>query len=331
MRFPEGTPQYDLRKTADKYGAAMLFEIFNYLGLAIVINVAVMLILGLFTGSTAIDTSTDIGYAEYMLLNAVVSYVPLFVVFCLIFKNELQETKYMYPYPKVRGETVILFFAGGCLGRVGALFTAYVSDLMNTLFNVPVPEAAFSDSISKNAIQFITFETFSVIVAPVCEELIYRHLLLRPMRKHGDMAAAVISSLIFALGHFNFDQFLYTFLFGFSLAVVAIRRDSVVPSIIIHMINNLLAGLGTYLPETFGNDVVDSIFDSLSFMAELFGLLLLFGGTAAVVIAAVLRLFSFREPDFIPNKEQLRIMLTSPLVIAGTASMLLLAFILLYV
>ncbi len=331
MRYPEGSPQASLRSTADKYGAVMLFNIFNYIFLAFLLHFAFVALLALFTGSGTIDTSTDIGYAESMFLNSLVSYLPLFIVFGLLFKRDLSETNSMYPYPKETGELVILFFAGGCLGRIGALFTAYVSDFMNDLFNVPVPEAAFSDSISQDTVQFITFEIFSVVVAPICEELIYRHLLLRPLRRYGDMQAAVISSLIFGLGHFNFDQFLYTFLFGFSLAVAAIRRDSIIPSVIIHMVNNALAGFSSYLPETFGNAVVDSIFDSLAMLSNLSGLVILYGGAIAVILALKKHLFVFREPWFMTDKEQFGVIFTSPLVIAGIACSLILTFFLLYI
>lgn len=331
MNYSEGTPQYGLRKLSEKYGASIIFLTFSYICLGFVLNILFRYILLFLTGDSVIDTETDIGYAEYMFLNSFVSYTPLFVVFSLLFRRENRASRGFLPYPKIPGETVILFFAGGCIARAGALITSVISAATNALFDIPVPEAAFSDSISQNVPQFITFEVFGVVVAPVCEELIYRHLLLRPMRKFGDMQAAVITGLLFGLGHFNFDQFLYTFMFGFALAVVAIRRNSVIPAIIIHMINNLLAGLSSYLPETFGNDTVDSIFDSLSMISDLSGLLILYGGAVAVIIAVVTHLFTFREPEYMTDGEEFGIIFRTPTVIVGIIMALALAFLVLYI
>ena len=330
MKYPEGSPQYGLRKTADKYGAAILYEIASYLFIGVIIQIVMLQLLGLFTGSDAIDISTDLGYAEYLLINSIVSYLPLTVMFPLLFRQELRETKFFPTYEKVPCETLIMFFAGGCLARLGSVATSYVSAFFNTLFNIPMPEMAFSDAISQNTVQFATFEFFSVIAAPICEELIYRHLLLRPLRKFGDLPAALISALIFGISHFNFDQFLYTFLFGFSLAVVAIRRNSVVPAIVIHAVNNLLAGLSVYQPETFGNETVDSAFTALSLISDMFGYLILFGGAVMLVIAALLHLFRFRQPEYMTNKEELRIIFGSPVVFFGIVGSLAVMFLLLY-
>ena len=309
----------------------MLFEIVNYIIIASVIRIAILIVVNAFTGSTAIDTSTDIGYGATLLINSAVSYIVPSLVTYGIFRKELHETKRLVPYLREPGDMVLLFFAGGCLSRTGSIVTVYISNFMNVLFNVPEPEAAFSDMMSQNMTQFLTFEFFSVIVAPICEEVIYRHLLLRPMRKYGDLSAAIISSLVFAISHFNFDQFLYTFFFGFALATAAIRRNSVKPAIIFHIINNLLAGLSAYVPETFGNAAADSIFAGLSTLADIAGMLLLYGGAIAVILACFKHLFTFKQPYLIPDKQQLKVIFTTPLVLIAIAASLALTFYLLYI
>ena len=324
------TPQKSLRDISVKYGASMLFMIFSYVVLGIVLNIIFSIIIQLVTGKTGLDTSTDAGYAFYLFINSFVSYVPLFLMFGILFRRDIAETAYLTPYPKTGGELIILFLAGGCLARTGALITSFISTALNDLFDVPRPEMAFADSISQSTAQFIIFEIFGVIVAPICEELLYRHLLLRPMRKYGDMAAAVISSLMFGLGHFNFDQFLYTFLFGFTLAVVAIRRNSVVPAVILHMINNIMAGFSSYLPETFGNELADAIFAELAESMVLFGWIMLFGGAVAVVIAVIKHLFVFRQPDQMTDAGEFRVIFTTPVVLIGIAASLVLTFVMLY-
>ena len=331
MKYPEGTPENLLSRTAGKYGGSLLFEIFNFLCVGTAVNYIIILAVYIFTGNNGIDISTDFGYGFMMLMNDICSYAAPALLFFLIFRNDLKETRYIAPYPKVRGELILLYFAGGCLADWGGVTTNIVSQFLNNLFNVPEPEVAFSSTSPQNAAQYIIFAVFVVFTGPILEELIYRHLLLRPMRKFGDLTAAIISSLIFALSHFNFDQFLYTFLFGFSLSIVAIRRNSVVPTIIMHIINNAIATIVTYMPESLGNKQADAVFSVICTILNYSGFFVLFGGIAAVIAAALLHLFEFRKPDILPVSAQLKVLFTSPLVIAGIVCSLVLTFYLLYV
>ena len=331
MKYPEGTAEYEFRKTAQKYGASILFELFNYICVATGIGFVVAVISYVLTGSESIDYKTDLGYAAMMILNDIYSYAAPALVFFLMFRNELKETRFIPAYPKIPGELILLFFTGGSLARWGSVITNYIAEYLNAVFNIPEPQAAFSSSGPQNTIQFLIFSFFVVFTGPIFEELIYRHLLLKPLRKYGDVTAAVMSSLIFGLSHFNFDQFLYTFIFGFSLAVIAIRRGSVIPAMVVHIINNAIATLSVYSPETFGNAVVDGMFASLADILNFLGIIVLFGGLAAVVIAAVLHIFDLWQPIRIPTQTQLKILFTSPLVIIGIIGSLAMAFLLLYV
>ena len=331
MRYPEGTPEHELGRLAGRYGASMLFLMFNYLFVGTVVSILFALINQAVTGNLYTDISTDAGYAFALLRNAVSNYAAPILVFSVLFRDDLNEARSLVPYPKVPCETLLLFLAGGCVARLGGIATNVVSAFLDYLFGIPQPEAAFSDMMSMNVVQFVTFEFFSIIVAPVCEEFIYRHILLRPMRRFGDMQAAVITGLIFGLSHFNFDQFLYTFLFGFSLAVIAIRRNSIVPTIVIHAVNNLLAGLSVYLPETFGNDVVDSVFAALGTISTYFGLFLIIGGFIALIISIVLKLFSFSRPPYLTDSRRFAVIFSHPLILVSIAASLALTFYLLYV
>jgi membrane protease YdiL (CAAX protease family) len=86
------------------------------------------------------------------------------------------------------------------------------------------------------------------LVAPVCEELLFRGLLLRALRRRVSPAAAVaISALMFALAHPLLDPTLGTlavvpalFAMGAISGVLAIRRGNLSMSIFLHIGFNLL-------------------------------------------------------------------------------------------
>jgi membrane protease YdiL (CAAX protease family) len=80
-----------------------------------------------------------------------------------------------------------------------------------------------------------------VILAPLYEELFFRGCLLGAYRAVGDRFAILLSALLFAAAHEIFFNSLYTFLMGFLLAVLTIRYNSILPSFLFHMLNNLAA------------------------------------------------------------------------------------------
>lgn len=89
----------------------------------------------------------------------------------------------------------------------------------------------------------------TVIIAPACEEFIFRYLLLDRLLYMGDWAAVLVSSLFFGLFHTNLYQFLYAFAVGLVLGYVRIMTGRVGWSILLHMFINLFCGvLVGYLP-----------------------------------------------------------------------------------
>jgi membrane protease YdiL (CAAX protease family) len=80
------------------------------------------------------------------------------------------------------------------------------------------------------------------VLPPLCEEILFRGVLARALGRHLRLvAAAAISAVLFAAYHHSLVQGLPTLTLGFVLAVIAIRADSVAPTIIAHAINNAMA------------------------------------------------------------------------------------------
>lgn len=79
---------------------------------------------------------------------------------------------------------------------------------------------------------------FTVIVAPVGEELIFRKLLLDRVACYGDRAAILISGLAFGLFHGNFYQFFYAALLGMLFAYVYLRTGRLRYTIALHALIN---------------------------------------------------------------------------------------------
>ncbi len=78
-----------------------------------------------------------------------------------------------------------------------------------------------------------------VLITPFVEEIIFRGVMLKRLKKYGFAAAVLITSALFAIGHLDIVNMLVSFLPGVALAFVAYRTDSIAYTIPLHMMVNL--------------------------------------------------------------------------------------------
>lgn len=97
------------------------------------------------------------------------------------------------------------------------------------------------------------------ILAPIAEEVVFRGAILNwLMRSQPAWKAMVISSLLFAVVHGNPAQMPHAMLIGMLLAWLTVRTGSIVPAIIVHIVNNSLAFVCYALwPETYDMSIID--------------------------------------------------------------------------
>lgn len=78
------------------------------------------------------------------------------------------------------------------------------------------------------------------ITAPICEEIIFRGLMLnRLLSQFSERTAVIVTSAIFAACHGNLTWICYAFVMGWLLAFVSVKEDNIFYSIILHMAFNL--------------------------------------------------------------------------------------------
>ena len=94
-----------------------------------------------------------------------------------------------------------------------------------------------------NNVELILCFISIVILAPVLEEITFRKVLfIRLSRKLGFVISAVISSLIFGIGH-NSLGILGAIAFGIGCCILYRKYNNIAASITVHMVNNLIAGI----------------------------------------------------------------------------------------
>ena len=79
-------------------------------------------------------------------------------------------------------------------------------------------------------------------IAPaIFEEMLFRYLPIRALGTHSPRLAVIYSAVLFSLAHCNLVQIPYALFAGIMFAAIDIATGSVLPSMIIHLLNNVLS------------------------------------------------------------------------------------------
>ena len=132
----------------------------------------------------------------------------------------------------------------GYAALIAVLFNALVMlyvGLTNALLNTGYQEA--SSAVLGGG--FLVTSICAVLCAPVIEEIIFRGTAFRGAKKGMPaVLAAAAASLFFALAHgSNLIWISYTFVMGLIACYLVKKYDSILPSILFHVVFNLLGGV----------------------------------------------------------------------------------------
>jgi membrane protease YdiL (CAAX protease family) len=89
------------------------------------------------------------------------------------------------------------------------------------------------------------------LLPAVLEEAIFRYLPMRLLAPHSPRAAIIISAFFFSLAHADLFTIPYALVAGVLLMLIDLMTDSVVPSVVIHFINNALSVSMIFMEATF--------------------------------------------------------------------------------
>jgi hypothetical protein len=189
-----------------------------------------------------------------------------------------------YLKPSAKGAKVGVHYFPACfvMNIVMSLIVSIFVNFMNTA-GVTIPEADFSiNEPSKMAAltQFI----YTGIVAPLVEEIVYRGMILGALSKYGEFPAVFFSALCFGLMHGNIPQATAAFGTGLMYACIAVSCGSIMPSLIIHSMNNIVVSYPT-IGKAAGFPYTSTISSILQILAGLIGFYVLLTRASAFTTA----------------------------------------------
>lgn len=84
----------------------------------------------------------------------------------------------------------------------------------------------------------------TVLLIPVCEEIMFRGIIFDFFKKNYSLTTSIIlQSLIFGISHGNVLQGMYTFIGGILLSLICLYCDSIAGSILLHIVFNLFGSV----------------------------------------------------------------------------------------
>lgn len=137
---------------------------------------------------------------------------------------------------------VIVCIAIGALFGLSSLndyFVMFLEKFGYVADNVNLPPKSFWSVVF--SIIFIAF------IPAVVEEFLFRGLMLKGAESFGKIQAVLVTAAAFSLYHMSPAQTIYQFVIGVIYAIVALTSKSIIPTMILHFLNNFLIIIWHYL------------------------------------------------------------------------------------
>jgi membrane protease YdiL (CAAX protease family) len=112
------------------------------------------------------------------------------------------------------------------------------------------PPTAFNALINQNkfTISEIVYLLFTCIIIPISEEILFRYYYYNIVRnRYGVFVGVIISNLLFVGVHFNHPNPLFIVFQGILFTYIYEKSNSIWSSIIVHMFNNSVWSIVTYM------------------------------------------------------------------------------------
>lgn len=168
-------------------------------------------------------------YFSYLLYQIV--YVGIIVAFAAIYKSRPRD--FGYRKVKVRYLFIALALAFGLLFSLNWVNGWFVELL--SLLGYTAPESALPSTAGAG---FFGVLLVVAVLPALCEETIFRGIILDGVKDIGTVAACLLGGLLFSIFHQSPTQTIYQFICGAAFTLLAIRADSIWPAILIHFVNN---------------------------------------------------------------------------------------------
>ena len=246
-------------------------------------------------------------YTLYMLSMTAVSVISILGVSLICAKFSGGMKACIRKYEKKTG--LLDNFLLVVFGFSGCMTVNFILNLIATFLPIPVgseiPTAENTDIYTTMLMQL------AVAVAPaICEEIAFRGFVMGSLSDFGDGFAILISSMFFGMMHTGISGILFAFSVGLLLGFIRKISGSLIPSMIVHFLNNAYSVLMIVLLKILDIEMLGIISGTF-----VFTMLLLFVVMLIIFCNKKSGLLSFSAGECILTKaEKAKIIFTNPVL-----------------
>ncbi len=221
------------------------------------------------------------------------------VVYMEIKKIDIKSTLRLYP---LHWKQIVLTVLITLFMYPSAVFgNLIVMNILSRFGEISIPQIP----AATNLYEYLRLVLIVSLAAGICEEVLFRGVILRGYQQLGNVRAVLITSVLFGIFHYNIYNLLGPIVLGIVFGSLAVVTKSLWAAIIGHVFNNLLAiSIGyfffimeDYIPnedtEIAETAMQESLFASLIF----FGVLAVIGLVIASFLWRKLKMLSASLPE----------------------------------
>lgn len=185
----------------------------------------------------------DVELARNINIVLAVTMIPMYVFgypFAYLVMDGAGERRIIRKRTMKTSHFFIAFLMGYTLLMAGNIIGLAVTFVIGIIKGKPVGNSL--DIIVGQSNIWIT-SIYTVLLAPVFEEMLFRKVLCDRVIKYGQGAAVLLSGLLFGLFHGNFNQFFYASFLGCFLAFLYVKTGNIKYTIGLHMMINFIGSV----------------------------------------------------------------------------------------
>lgn len=179
---------------------------------------------------------SGVSTALFQLLIGLGAIVPTLVFLLKVTRLKTKDLRIMLPAPWSPGFCLPVFLGVANLANLAGA-------LINRLTGSPATSEMLPSGGPELLMQFLAL----CVMPAIAEELLFRGAFQGLMRPCGSAAAIFAPALLFGVLHLDLAQGLTAFACGVFLGWLAERSGSILPGMLLHLVNNTLAFLTIYL------------------------------------------------------------------------------------
>lgn len=242
--------------------------------------------------ASTVTYSTTVGEILSLCIQLVIMLAIPFFMYKLIRKKNSRQVLSDFNVKPIGFKAVLLAVLIGFIVYFLNLAVASFFNIFIDAFGYD-PSFGMSSATTSYPLSVFLWDVLVTAILPgICEEFCHRGLLVNGYKQLGMKMTIVLVGFLFGLMHLNVEQFFYATVIGMFLTFLVYVTGSIIPSMIIHFMNNFMGLYITFayfhdLPMgNFSNNLLSALSGSnafIGFFAIVFVVLILLGLLAFLV------------------------------------------------